>query len=35
MKIGPLLGKVIGRRAELMGGAILVLIGLKILSDHL
>jgi putative Mn2+ efflux pump MntP len=35
MKLGPLLGKVIGKRAELMGGVILILIGLKILSEHL
>lgn len=35
MKIGPALGKVIGRRAELLGGVILVLIGIKILTDHL
>jgi putative Mn2+ efflux pump MntP len=35
MKIGPLLGKIIGKRAELMGGVILILIGLKILADHL
>lgn len=35
MKIGPALGKVIGRRAELLGGLILILIGIKILADHL
>jgi len=35
MKIGPVLGKVIGRRAELLGGVILILIGIKILADHL
>jgi manganese efflux pump family protein len=35
MKLGPLLGKVIGKRAELLGGVILVIIGLKILVDHL
>jgi putative Mn2+ efflux pump MntP len=35
MKLGPVLGKVIGRRAELLGGAILILIGVKILADHL
>lgn len=35
MKIGPALGKIIGRRAELLGGAILILIGIKILIDHL
>jgi putative Mn2+ efflux pump MntP len=35
MKIGPSLGKIIGRRAELLGGVILILIGIKILVDHL
>jgi putative Mn2+ efflux pump MntP len=35
MKIGPALGKVIGRRAELLGGAVLILIGIRILSEHL
>jgi putative Mn2+ efflux pump MntP len=35
MKTGPALGKVIGRRAELLGGVILILIGIKILADHL
>jgi putative Mn2+ efflux pump MntP len=35
MKLGPALGKVIGRRAELLGGLILILIGVKILVDHL
>jgi putative Mn2+ efflux pump MntP len=35
MKLGPLLGKAIGRRAELLGGLVLILIGIKILSDHL
>jgi putative Mn2+ efflux pump MntP len=35
MKIGPALGKVVGRRAELFGGLILILIGIKILADHL
>jgi len=35
MKIGPALGKVVGRRAELLGGVILILIGIKILADHL
>jgi len=35
MKLGPALGKVIGRRAELLGGAVLIVIGLKILADHL
>jgi len=35
IKIGPLLGIVVGKRAELLGGLILVLIGAKILSEHL
>jgi putative Mn2+ efflux pump MntP len=35
MKIGPALGRVIGRRAELLGGVILMVIGIKILADHL
>ena len=35
MRLGPLLGKAIGRRAELVGGLILIFIGVKILLDHL
>ncbi|MBM3285175.1 MAG: manganese efflux pump [Candidatus Aminicenantes bacterium] len=35
MKLGPLAGRVIGKRAELAGGLILILIGIKILADHL
>ena len=35
MKLGPLLGRAIGRRAELVGGLVLILIGVKILIDHL
>jgi putative Mn2+ efflux pump MntP len=35
MKLGPALGRVIGRRAELPGGLTLILIGVKILADHL
>jgi len=34
-KIGPLLGRLAGRRAELFGGLLLILIGVKILLDHL
>lgn len=34
-KIGPVLGKNIGRRAELVGGVVLIFIGCKILADHL
>ena len=35
MKMGPALGRIIGRRAELLGGVILIVIGIKILADHL
>lgn len=35
VKIGPFLGRLVGKRAELLGGLILILIGVKILSDHL
>ena len=34
-KIGPFLGRLAGKRAELFGGIILILIGAKILSEHL
>ena len=34
-KIGPFFGRKVGKRAELLGGIILILIGVKILSDHL
>jgi len=34
-RLGPILGRVVGRRAELAGGVILILIGTKILADHL
>jgi len=34
-RVGPLMGRVFGRRAELVGGLVLVLIGFKILFDHL
>ncbi len=34
-RIGPLLGRLAGKRAELGGGAVLILIGIKILIDHL
>jgi putative Mn2+ efflux pump MntP len=33
--LGPLVGKLAGKRAEFFGGLILVLIGIKILVDHL
>lgn len=34
-KLGPALGRVIGKRAELVGGLILIAIGVKILVEHL
>ena len=34
-KIGPLIGKMAGRWAEFSGGLILILIGVKILAEHL
>ena len=34
-KLGPLLGRAAGRRAELLGGLILVAIGVRILALHL
>lgn len=34
-RLGPLLGQVFGRRAEFLGGLILISIGVKILFDHL
>ncbi len=35
VKIGPFFGRIIGKRAELLGGLILILIGVKTLLDHL
>lgn len=35
VKIGPLFGQVVGKRAELLGGLILILMGVKILLEHL
>jgi putative Mn2+ efflux pump MntP len=35
VKIGPFFGRIIGQRAELMGGLILILIGVKTLLEHL
>jgi len=35
MKLGPAVGRIIGRRAELLGGVVLILIGVKILVEHL
>jgi putative Mn2+ efflux pump MntP len=34
-RIGPLFGRLVGRAAELLGGVILILIGVKILLEHL
>ncbi len=34
-KIGPLLGRLAGKRAELFGGLVLILIGVKILLEHM
>ncbi|MGB8952557.1 MAG: manganese efflux pump MntP family protein [Candidatus Aminicenantales bacterium] len=34
-KIGPLLGRLVGERAGLLGGIVLLLVGIKILVDHL
>lgn len=34
-KIGPVLGQIFGRRAEFVGGLVLILIGAKILFEHL
>ena len=34
-RLGPLIGQIVGRRAELVGGLILILIGIKILADHM
>jgi len=33
--LGKALGKIFGARAEIIGGAILIIIGIKILIDHL
>jgi len=35
MKVGPGLGRIIGRRAELLGGLVLIAIGIRILVEHL
>ena len=34
-RLGPAVGKAVGKRAELLGGLILIGIGLRILYDHL
>jgi putative Mn2+ efflux pump MntP len=35
VKLGPLVGRAVGKRAELLGGLILIGIGIKILAGHL
>lgn len=35
IKIGPLVGRVVEKKAEFLGGLILILIGVKILLEHL
>ncbi len=34
-KLGPLVGRAVGKRAELLGGLILIGIGVKIVAEHL
>ncbi|HQH60232.1 MAG TPA: manganese efflux pump MntP family protein [Candidatus Saccharicenans sp.] len=34
-RLGPVLGQVFGRRAELAGGLVLILIGIRIVFEHL
>jgi len=34
-RLGPVLGQVFGRRAELAGGLVLIFIGVRIVLDHL
>jgi len=34
-RLGPIVGHIVGRRAELVGGLILIAIGVKILISHL
>lgn len=34
-RLGPIIGKIAGKWAELLGGLVLILIGIKILIDHL
>ena len=35
VNIGPFFGRLIGKRAELLGGLILIMIGIRTLSEHL
>ncbi len=34
-RIGPAVGRIVGKRAELIGGLVLIAIGLRILAEHL
>jgi len=34
-KLGPVVGRVVGKRAELAGGLVLIAIGVKILIEHI
>jgi putative Mn2+ efflux pump MntP len=34
-KLGPVIGRIVGKRADLLGGLILIGIGVKILVEHL
>jgi len=34
-RLGPIIGQIAGKWAELLGGSVLILIGIKILIDHL
>jgi putative Mn2+ efflux pump MntP len=34
-RLGPVIGKMAGKRAEFLGGLVLIFIGVKILIDHL
>jgi putative Mn2+ efflux pump MntP len=35
VKLGPIFGRILGKRAEFIGGLVLIFIGAKILIDHL
>jgi manganese efflux pump family protein len=35
VRVAPILGRIVGKGAELAGGIILIGIGIKILVDHL
>jgi putative Mn2+ efflux pump MntP len=34
-RLGPVVGRAVGKRAELLGGLILIGIGIKIVVEHL